>query len=130
MPAKSVLKIDVYYDPDKDDWIVSENQENLLAYTQMMIDAVNRKYYGIVDGYDGYYIGIINRQLGDKIAEVCPAVFDGGDFDHFSDDVIEEDSWNFQEFDAEDVWRLNMDPDLYDDRSLESFQHEVLQDDD
>lgn len=130
MLIRKILEVDMYYDANQDDWIVDEHQENLLIYAQMLIDAVNRKYYGVVDGYDGYYLGLIDRELADKINEICPEVFCGGDFDHFSDDVIEEDSWNFKEFDVEDIWRLNMDPSLYEGRTCESLEKEVYKDDD
>ena len=126
MVARAELKIPIYYDEEKEKWLVDEQDENLVDTFNKIVDAMNRKYCAVRDGSHSYVFGWLDKELSDKIEARYPGEFepDADYFDEAIDDETLASVWSLKDF-YENVVRLNFDY-LDGAESFEAFKKEVL----
>lgn len=126
MVAKTELTIPMYYDEEKEEWFIDEQDENLVNIFNDIVDAMNRKYRAVRDGFHSYVFGWLDKELADKIEARYPGEFepDADYFDEAIDDETLAGVWSLEDFYRE-VVKLNF---RYLDgaESFEAFKKEVL----
>ena len=127
MVATTELKIPMYYDEDKQKWLIDEKDKDLVHNFKLMVNAMNRKYQSIRDGSHSYVFGWLDSDLANKIQKRYPGEFepDGDYFDTAIDDEALAGVWSLEDFYREVVC-LNYDY-LDGADSFENFKKEVLQ---
>lgn len=126
MTAHAELKIPLYYDENKEEWLIDEEDKDLVDNFNLMVDAMNRKYRSIRDGSHSYVFGWLDSDLADKIEARYPGEFepDGDYFDTAIDEETLASIWSLETFYRE-VVRLNYDY-LEGADSFENFKKEIF----
>lgn len=126
MVARAELKIPIYYDEEKEKWLVDEQDENLVDTFNKIVDAMNRKYCAVRDGSHSYAFGWLDKELANKIEARYPGEFEP-DADYF-DEAIDNDTltgvWSLEDF-YKEVVNLNFGY-LDGTESFEAFKKEIL----
>lgn len=127
MVARTELKISMYYDEEKEEWLIDEQDEKLVDIFNSVIDAMNRKYCAVKDGFHSYTFGWLDKELANKIEARYPGEFepDGNYFDEAIDDDILAGVWSLEDF-YEEVVNRNF-RHLDGTESFEAFKKEVLE---
>lgn len=119
MVARSKIEIPVYYDEEKKQWLVDENYTSLLEDASKIIDAIERKYVGYVYGWDGYWEGLVEKDVANKLEEAYPGFWEP-DSDFFSN-AFEETGYCLIEKTLKELWEYMIKHDEYKDLSYEDF---------
>ena len=127
MVVKAELRVPLYYNEEKEEWLIDEQDKNLVDTFDKMIDAMNRKYCAVRDGFHSYAFGWLDKELANKIEARYPGEFepDGDYFDEAIDDDALTGVWSLEDF-YEEVISRNF-KHLDGAESFEAFKKEVLE---